>query len=318
VSAFERAESVAQAFHAAPGDGGPTTADIDELREQITADLNEVVAEWTDRPDGWLRVNKARMRTTALCPAQVLGEAEPAELSGNLVVGTICDVAAGMVALHHACSGNWYTALEPTLRQEQPDVVDYINKLGTDDRAMLIADIDDRCSHLSALLGDLRTERLTIRERISVPFVDARVLLAAEIDLTVGSGRRLITEVKSGAFGLSTPDELRHYALLIALRDGKLPRGGCAVALGDGRVTPIPLRMADLHTAARRVIATAEHLVDIDKRVATGRAVQTKPGGHCRWCRRVRSCDAVDERILSELPAVPIRAADDFEDDEEL
>ncbi len=320
MSAFESAESVAEAFHAGPWEGGPTPLEIDELREQLTADFNEVVAEWTDRPDGWLRVNKTRMRATALCPAQVLGEAEPSELSANLVVGIICDIAAGVVALHQgfARSGNWLSALEPTLQQEQPDVVDYINQLEPDDRAMLIDDIDDRCRHLGALLGDLRNERLTIRERISVPFVDARVLLAAEIDLTVGSGRRLIAEVKSGAFGLSTPDELRHYALLVALRDGILPRGGCAVALGDGRVTPIPLRLADLHTAARRVIATAEHLVEIDKRVAGGLTVQTKPGGHCRWCRRVRSCDAVDERILSELPAVPFSAADDFEDDEEF
>ncbi len=319
MSSFEQAESVAEALHAAALDDAPTAADIEEVREQMTADLDEVVADWNDRPDGWLRVNKARMRTTALCPAQVLGETEPSELSGNLVVGIICDIAAGMVALHQgfAEDGNWFGAIESTLQQERPEVVDYINRLGVDDRSMLLADIDDRCGNLGSLLGDLHAERLTVRERITVPFVDARVLLAAEIDLTVGSGRRLIVEVKSGSFGVSIPDEIRHYALLLALRDGELPRAGCAVALRDGRVTPIPLRMVDLHTAARRVVATAEHLVEIDQRVFSGRAVDTAPGGHCRWCRRVRSCDAVDERVLAELPAVPVFVADGVDGDHE-
>ena len=291
MSAFESAESVTEAFHAGPREGGPTPLEIDELREQLTADLNEVVVEWTDRPDGWLRVNKTRMRSTALCPAQVLGEAEPSELSANLVVGIICDIAAGVVALHQgfARSGNWLSALEPTLQQEQPDVVDYINQLEPDDRAMLIDDIDDRCRHLGALLGDLRNERLTIRERSaylsSTPAFCSPLRSISQSDLAVASSLR--SRVVLLACRLLMNSATMHCS--VALRDGILPRGGCAVALGDGQRHTYPVaagRSSHSRTSSNR------------NRRAPGRN---------RQVRRRRSHRANETgRTLSLVPARPV------------
>jgi len=318
MTAFEAARSVADAYRAAlkaaaADDEGPTAADIAELRDELAADLRAVTAEWPDRPHGPLRVTKARMRATAQCAAQVLGEVEPYALDSSLAVGRVCDLAAGVVAVHPGFSptDSWYEALLSALMQEHPDVVDLVANMRPDDREMLRVDIDRRCAELPGLLGDLNTQRITVRERIAVEFAESNVLLAAEIDLTVGGGRRLLVEVKSGSFGSSVPDELRHYGLLGALRDGVAPLGGCAVTLNDGAVTSIPLRLVDLRTAARRLVTTAERLVQIDRYLASGQPVPTSPGGHCRWCRRVRSCADVDERVLAELPAVYRSVSDD-------
>ena len=80
------------------------------------------------------------------------------------------------------------------------------------------------------------------------------------------------------------------------------------------RVVAFPIRFDEVEVAARRLLSSIRALVDIDTRIATGQPVPTRPGSHCRNCRRIRLCPDADETALAELPTA--HAEPDVEEDE--
>lgn len=301
---YEQAATVADLLDVEPAGAGPTEDDLREMRAVLEADLNEVTAGWVDRPQSPLRLTKARLRSTAMCSAQILAEADPFELDSDVALGAICDIASGVVAAHptYRPASSWLDDLRATLMAERRDVLEFVEGLGGEQLEVFTETVDERCERLGPLLGDLRAASLTVRERSRVTFKGAGVLLTGETDMAVGTKSVVLVEVKSGGFGPGVASELRHYMLVRALRDLRAPSFGCAVTLADGQMTPLPVRLDELHTAARQVIAAAEAMVEVDQCVAEGRPVPTKSGGHCRWCRRARVCPDVSDSVLSELP----------------
>lgn len=301
---FEHSQSVAELLGAAPVESAPTSDDLRLIRSVLEADLAEVTAGWSARPDGPLRLTKGRLRSTAICPAQVLAEADPFSLDSDVALGAICDIASGIVAVHptYRPSTTWIADLRPALEAERPDVVEFVDRLAGDQLEVFVETVEERCQHLAPLIGDVRNATLTVRERARVLFGEANVLLTGETDIAVRDGQSVIVEVKSGSFGPWVVGELRHYALVRALRDLRAPAFGCAITLADGRMTPTPIRLEELHAAARQIVAAAEVLVEIDQCVVGGRPVRTQPGDHCRWCRRARVCPDVSDQVLDDLP----------------
>ena len=294
----------------------PSRAELDDLRMNLAEELAAATSEWDRAGDAPLRITKGRVRSASLCPAQVLGENVPAELSQEMALGLVCDLAAGQVAVHPGISvgPGWFDRLVSALEQERPDVVALVERMAPDQRAGLLAEIDERCDALPGLLGSLPAHRPTIRERATIEISDARVRLTAEIDISVGqSGQRVLCEVKSGRFGGWVSEELRHYGLVTSLRDVAAPKLGCAVTLADRGVASVPLRIEDLETAARRVIQTTEVLIEVDEAIASGRSPRTTPGEHCRWCPRARVCPDVSDLVSAELEAL---RPDEWNDDE--
>jgi hypothetical protein len=291
----------------------PCREDVEELYALLSAELAELMANWAGRPAGPLRITKGRVRSTSLCPAQVLGEVVDVRVGQELALGIICDIAAGQFAVHPKMSveAGWYQRLESAVRQERPEVAVFVDGLDSAQRHELFAEIDERCAKLPDQLGVLLAHRPTVRERARVDFPGPRVVLAAEIDLAVGPvGERVLCEVKSGHFGPWLAEEVRHYGLVVSLRDMASPKLGCAAALADDLPTPIPLRLEDLEHAATRVLQAAEVLVDIDRSIAARKAVRTTPGEHCRWCARAPDCPDVSDLVRAELETIRLDTSD--------
>jgi len=312
---IDHIESLAELLDVEPAGDLPGEDDLRDLRDDIEADLVAITSEWGDRPDSPLRITKARLQSTGICHAQVLSEAEPFVLDTDVAAGAICDIAAGFVVIHPTFepAGDWFEALRWALAQERPDILELVERLDPDQRAVFLATVNERCNALGDLIGDVRRSQPTIRERARLPFDRAGVLLSTETDILLRQPHPTIVELKNGKLGPWVLDELRFYALVRSLRDLRPPTFLCSISLSDRNITALPLRFDDLTAAARRVVATAEALVDIDRSVSAGQAVATSPGGHCRWCRRARSCPAVSDTVLSELPPVTMdMGATDF------
>jgi hypothetical protein len=226
VRTYENVQSLEELLDVEPDIDPPNSAELFDVRDGLERALNEIVDGWEDRPHGALRINKARLQSTGICHAQVLAETQPFELGSDVALGAICDIAAGIVALHPSFepADGWYRALEPALIQERADVVSFVSGFIGDQAELFGEMVDKRCRLLPSLVGDIRHAQTTIRERARVLFAEARVLLTAETDLAASVNRSVLAEVKSGSFGPWILDELHHYALVRSLRDLVAPR----------------------------------------------------------------------------------------------
>lgn len=313
----------------------PTWADLRALHRYLRVGLADLVADRDVGPERGpvtpLRLTKGRVRTAAICPAQVLAEVNPFGINFNIAVGIVCDAAAGVLALHPgfrpAGQAGWFESLRPSLAQEHPHLTEFVDRLGRSDRADFDHVVDDLSGALPELLGDLRPHRPTVHHRIAHVPVEG-VQITGEIDISLDVtidgtvGGRLVAEVKSGRFNPRITDELAHYALITTLQQlrndphagsagepdpgadpGEPPRRviGCSVSLGDLAVVPVTLSMEMLETSARRLLDTTKGLLAIDETMKTGGRPPTNPGDHCRWCRRVSECGDAPDLVMAEI-----------------
>jgi hypothetical protein len=140
---------------------------------------------------------------------------------------------------------------------------------------------------------------------VGAELAGGEVRLPGRVDVLLGGpGTGLpatVVEVKSAGSGhtYAHAEELRHYALLCALRHGRPP---AAMALWYADGTTVPLLVEGAATAAaRRVLDVLAALGE----VRGGRPPSLRPGGHCRWCPGAPRCpvagSAPDERdVLAE------------------
>ncbi len=337
-----------------PAAGGPSWSDLRRLRRYLRLGLADLVA---DRDLGSepgavapLRLTKGRVRTAAICPAQVLAEVNPFGINFNIAVGIVCDAAAGILVLHPGFRPSngfgWFEGLRPSLDQEHPHLIEFVDQLGRSDRADFDHVVDDLCGVLPDLLGDLRPHRPTVHHRIAhvpVPGVQITGEIDISCDLAIdGVVRgRLLAEVKSGRFNPRIADELGHYALITTLQqlppepEGAGPAAGsaaartepeeppklmigCSISLGDLAVVPLVPSTEMLETSARRLLDTTKGLLAIDETMKVGGRPPTNPGDHCRWCRRVSECGDAPDLVMAEvneslLPLEPQRFDPDFD-----
>lgn len=284
--------------------------DLVGLRRHLELGLANLIHGWDDRPSAPLRITKGRVRTAAVCPAQILSEIEPFAVDFNVAVGVVCDAAAGVLAVHphFPAADGWYRALDTSLAEEHPHVVAYVTGLDRPTRAEFEDRVDELCRALPTLMGDLRPLRPMVHRRTSYRVVDQgddlHVLLTGEMDLVVGTGMRVLVEVKSGPYRPRVADELIHYGLIVALAGLEMeapPVMGCALTLGDLALTPVEFTVEKFETAVGRILDAARVLIELDQAAARGERPTTRPGDHCLWCRRVTVCPAAPDLVLAQL-----------------
>ncbi len=289
----------------------PTTSELRGVGRYLTLGLTNLIESWDDRPAGPLRLTKGRIRSARACPAQVLNELSDGSMNFQLAVGTVCDLAAGVLAVHPRFTGadGWHRSLAAALDQEHPEVGQFVEQMDDMGREDFTHKVDELCLPLPDLLGDLTALRPVTHQRIALSVGHPEpldVMLTGEIDLAVGTDVRVLVEVKSGAISPRVVDELTHYGLIVTLQrlrrldeqpsaeddDRLAPLIGCALTLGDLAVTPVPFTVENLQAAATRVLEAVDVLISVDGAVAEGRDIPTDPGPYCRWCARLDRCAA--------------------------
>jgi hypothetical protein len=142
--------------------------------------------------------------------------------------------------------------------------------------------------------------QLAAERRVVAHLGGRAVRLQGIPDLVVASPRRdgrartLVIDLKTGMpRGQQERDELRFYALLLALRDGVPPFRWATLHVTEGRVEAEDLSEAVLATAADRV---ADAVVQAARLLDGPGAEQLRAGDWCRGCRREPTCPVAAAR----------------------
>lgn len=138
---------------------------------------------------------------------------------------------------------------------------------------------------------------------LEVALLGGKVRLFGRPDLLLSSrtrddrARALVVDLKTGR-PRSEHDrhELRFYALLVTLCEGRPPFRWATYYVTEGRHEPEDLRRETLELTARRVVDTARQLVRLGGLTADGRApsdddLQLRGGGWCLRCQREDDCE---------------------------
>ena len=136
-----------------------------------------------------------------------------------------------------------------------------------------------------------------------------RVILRAKVDLVLGravggESRVFIVEVKTGRGWPGHADDLRFYALCETLRSGVPPFRMATYYLESGAWHSEDVTVELLEAAARRVIAGARSLAELQLRE---RQPTRTPGPSCGFCRQRETCPGAVE-WTNHLEAVGLSA----------
>jgi hypothetical protein len=135
---------------------------------------------------------------------------------------------------------------------------------------------------------------------LRVPLAGGRVVLSARPDLVLGSldrdepmrARRLVLELKGGQERPEQEDDVRFYALVMALCQGVPPFRVVNVNLQAGSCRPQRVTEDLLWSAVRRVADAAVKAAE----VLDGREPRLQGGPWCGWCPRNMTCPSSSVR----------------------
>ena len=127
------------------------------------------------------------------------------------------------------------------------------------------------------------------------------VVLSGTMDLVLGAVRlgdpsratRLVVDLKTGRAWPEHAEDMRFYALLLALRFGVPPYRVATLYVESGEWQSEDVGAHVLERAADRVIGAIRAACAI----AAGRTPELRPGPYCTWCPRSSTCP------VSEAPA---------------
>jgi hypothetical protein len=177
----------------------------------------------------------------------------------------------------------------------------YLGLLDPVERAELIGEATRQLSWFRATFPPLeRSWNPVVEWPLRIPLAGDRIVLSARPDLVLGGvdreqpmrARRLIVELKGGQARPEQEDDVRFYALVMALCHGVPPFRLVNVNLqaGTSRVQEVTEDL--LRSAVRRVAEAATKAADL----LGGRTPQLRGGPWCRWCPRSQTCPASSVR----------------------
>jgi hypothetical protein len=265
----------------------------DRIRTAIEDRLAEEDMPAADLPPIW--VGKRRLqeqdRCEGLLQAGLLGEGPPFEHSAGSAAGTlfhkaieidvatergfdartVCDRAVERLGSDGAFAGFW-GGIDPF------------------DRAKVLLDAGRRLTLFRDSFPPLQRRWAAQPEfRLRYPLAGGRVVLSGAPDLVLGRTRRLVIDFKSGGAWPEHAEDMRFYALLIALRCGVAPYRVATFFLDSGEWQAEDVTGRVLERAAERTVST----VLSSWRVLRGQAPVLRPGRHCARCPRRSGCPAV-------------------------
>jgi hypothetical protein len=146
-------------------------------------------------------------------------------------------------------------------------------------------------------LHELRRELAPVTELSArAELREGALVLSGRIDLVLGlpdrseptRGTRLAIDLKTGGAYPEYPEDMRFYALLLALRFGVPPYRVASFFLDSGEWQHEDVSEETLVHAADRVVAAAVAASEL----AAGHGPALVPGPYCGWCPRADRCPA--------------------------
>lgn len=177
----------------------------------------------------------------------------------------------------------------------------YLGLLDPVERAELVGEATRQLSWFRVTFPPLeRSWNPVVEWPLRVTVAADRIVLSARPDLVLGGvdrdepmrARRLVIELKGGQERPEQEDDVRFYALVMALCHSVPPFRLVNVNLqaGSARVQEVTEDL--LRSAVRRVAEAATKAVE----VLHGRPPQLRGGPWCRWCPRSQTCAASTAR----------------------
>ncbi|HEU4529374.1 MAG TPA: PD-(D/E)XK nuclease family protein [Actinomycetota bacterium] len=128
---------------------------------------------------------------------------------------------------------------------------------------------------------------------VKVELLGGRVVLSGTLDLVLGAARveavratRLAIDLKTGNAWPEHAEDMRFYALLLALRFGVPPYRVATLYLDSGEWQAEDVDERVLSRAADRVVQAVRAAAASD----AGRSPALRPGPYCTWCPRAATC----------------------------
>jgi hypothetical protein len=147
---------------------------------------------------------------------------------------------------------------------------------------------------------------------VRVELLGGAVVLSGTMDLVLGSGwpaepgraTRLAIDLKTGRAWPEHAEDMRFYALLLALRFGVPPYRVATLYLDSGEWQAEDVDQRMLHRAAERVIGAVRSASASE----AGRDAELSPGPYCRWCPRAAVCPVSAFRPERDTVSAPAEA----------
>jgi hypothetical protein len=271
------------------------------LRLELRATLEEGVADAAaSLPDGQdLWVGKSRLANVLGCEGRFLADdADGFGWTPAMARGTVAHKAIELGI-------SWRGPMNPSLLVDVAieRLVDEGYSLGT-----WLTEVDE--ATVAEVRGEA-TERVTTFEECFPPLkpewrpkpeskvkaylAGGRIVLQGKVDLTIGrarglEARKVLLDLKTGAFQPVHRDDLRFYALVETLKLGTPPRLLGTFELDAGVLHGEDVTLDVLDTAVRRTVDGVNRLVELLHGGADAEP-RLRTGPLCRFCSRNRSCE---------------------------
>jgi hypothetical protein len=271
-----------------PSRAPPGQQAVEAVRERLESALRTLAFD----PSRPLRLSKGRLSVIAACEgwfeAERSGEGPPFAHGPATAAGTMAHRAI-QVDVASERREDVRTVVERAARRlaEDDEFRSYWRGLDTLDRA----------EHLAAAAGQLALYRAMFppfdrswqpvsEQYLAASLADRSVVLSGRVDLMLGRGPHLLVDFKTGEARPGYAEDMRFYALVVALSFGVAPYRGATVFCESMEWQPEDVTEEVLEREAGRVIDAARSAAEL----RDGRLPELTPGPHCRWCPRARTC----------------------------
>ena len=272
-----------------PGRAPPGESAVQAARDRLESELRTLAID----PSGPLRLSKGRLSVLAACEGWY--EAERSGEGALFVHGAA--TAAGTLT-HRAIQVD----VASERREDVRSVVERAARRLTEDDGEFLSywghlDRLDRAEHLAAAAARLalframfppldRSWQPVAEQYLAAWLANRSAVLSGRVDLMLGRGPHLLVDFKTGEARPGYAEDMRFYALIVALGFGVAPYRVATVFCESMEWQSEDVTEEVLEREVDRVVAAARSAADL----ARGRAPLLTPGVYCRWCPRARTC----------------------------
>jgi hypothetical protein len=275
-----------------PGRAPPGNEDVEAVLQRLEEELREECPRLRrERP---LRLSKRRLSAHDACPGWF--QSELAEEGGAFAHGPATAVGSlthRAIQLDIACERgeDVRTVVERAalrLSEQDPGFGRYWRELDRLDRAEHLALAAARLALFRTMFPPLeRSWQLVPEQFLAASLARRAVVLSGRVDLMLGRGPHLLIDFKTGEARSGYAEDMRFYALVVALGFGVAPYRVATVFCESMEWQSEEVTAEVLEWEAAPVIRAARSAALLSK---NGQTPALTPGPHCRRCPRALRC----------------------------